>query len=283
MTNSPKTYPKVIDKLQLYFGEPFQIDKLTIYQPTIGNIMRYGENDFYSMLSVFTGNTTTRRVALWEMGIDWCKITDFELFMSLVTGLTPDKTNILFGDLNFTLFKPYKVKELETDEKTQEQKEVERPILYDETTDITIDAGLYEYMALYLRTMFQSFPKKEIARDKDTKQSLIDEDKRKLKDARVLGHDPDASSLLPLISACLNHPGFKYKKAELVDVGIFEFMDAVGRLRIYESTTALLKGMYSGFVDTKGINKEEFDFMREIKADTGRSKPKKSKISGGKL
>ena len=71
MISSPKTYPTVIDTLKLYFGEPFQIDKITIDQPTIGNIMRYGENDFYSMLSVFTGNTTSRRLALWEMGIDW--------------------------------------------------------------------------------------------------------------------------------------------------------------------------------------------------------------------
>ena len=72
------------------------------------------------------------------------------------------------------------------------------------------------------------------------------------------------STLLPLISACLNHPGFKYKKNDFREVGIVEFMDSVQRLQIYESSTALMKGMYSGFLDTSKIDKEELNFMRDI-------------------
>jgi len=41
-------------------------------------------------------------------------------------------------------------------------------------------------------------------------------------------------------------------------------MDSVQRLQIYESSTALMKGMYSGFLDTSKINKEELNFMRDI-------------------
>ena len=41
-------------------------------------------------------------------------------------------------------------------------------------------------------------------------------------------------------------------------------MDSVKRLQVYESSTALLKGVFSGFVDTSKIDKEEFDFMRQI-------------------
>ena len=48
------------------------------------------------------------------------------------------------------------------------------------------------------------------------------------------------------------------------EVGIVEFMDSVQRLQIYESSTALMKGMYSGFLDTSKINKEELNFMRDI-------------------
>ena len=69
--------------------------------------------------------------------------------------------------------------------------------------------------------------------------------------------------LLPMISFCLNHPGFKYKKEELKNMGIVEFNDSVQRLLIYESTGALMKGVCSGFVDTSNINREEFNFMRD--------------------
>ena len=41
-------------------------------------------------------------------------------------------------------------------------------------------------------------------------------------------------------------------------------MDSVQRLQIYESTHALMGGMYSGFCDVKSISKEQFNFMREI-------------------
>lgn len=278
---STTTYPNTIDKLKLYFGKPFQInDNIIIRQPTLGQIMDYGELEFYSMLSVFTGNTTSRRLQLWDAGIDWCKISDFELFASLVPGLAQAQTEILFGDLDFTKFKPYQIQQPK-EEKEDEEVEEEKPrlILFDSDNNIEIDEPLYDYIALYLRTMFQSFPKREFAKGKNTKLSLIEEERQKLKDAQVLGKSPSDSTLLPIISACVNHPGFKYKKTELIEVGIYEFMDSVARLQVYESTTALLKGMYSGFVDTKGISSEEFNFMREINVENQKKQVKKPAVS----
>ena len=72
------------------------------------------------------------------------------------------------------------------------------------------------------------------------------------------------STLLPLVSSCVNHPGFKYKLEDLKDMDIVQFMDSVQRLQIYESTTALMKGMYSGMIDTKGLDKDALNFMRDI-------------------
>ena len=101
----------------------------------------------------------------------------------------------------------------------------------------------------------------EKAKGKYTKQAIIDEEQMNY-DRRK--NEKYQSTLLPLISSCLNHPGFKYTKKELPDVGIVEFMDSVQRLQIYESSRALLAGSYSGFVDTSKIDKSQFDFMRDI-------------------
>lgn len=76
--------------------------------------------------------------------------------------------------------------------------------------------------------------------------------------------DNSESNLLPIISALTNHPGFKYKLEELKQVKIYQFYDAVQRLQIYEQTHALMGGSYSGFCDTSKIDKEQFNFMREI-------------------
>ena len=47
-------------------------------------------------------------------------------------------------------------------------------------------------------------------------------------------------------------------------MGIYEFYDSVARLNTYESTTAVLKGMYSGFVDSSKFKSDDFNFMREL-------------------
>lgn len=41
-------------------------------------------------------------------------------------------------------------------------------------------------------------------------------------------------------------------------------MDSVNRLQVYENSTALLKGMYSGFIDTKQIDKKELNWMKDL-------------------
>ena len=41
-------------------------------------------------------------------------------------------------------------------------------------------------------------------------------------------------------------------------------MDSVQRIRIFENSTATLKGMMSGFVDGSKIKPEQYDFMKEI-------------------
>jgi hypothetical protein len=244
-----------VDKLQLYFGEPFQIsDKIIIRQPTIGQIMEYGEKKFYSMLNVFISNPTSYRLMLWDIGIDWNKISDYKLFSMLIKSLKQEDTSILFGDLNFQLFDMYE-KQINEDE--------QYITLYNKEQDVEINETTYKHIALYLRTMFNIFPKVEKAKGKGTKEAIIDEDRM---NANLRKDEQYQSMLLPLISSCLNHPGTNYTKKQLKDeVGIFEFMDCVQRLQIYESTVALMHGMYSGMVDTSGINKEEFNFMRDIK------------------
>lgn len=244
-----------IDKMQLYLGEPYVLnDKITILQPTVGDIIRHGEQQCYSVVHIFTANTTSYRLILWDMGIDWCKISDFELFQFTISTLDSEMTKFLFGDLDFSKLRPYQ----------QEKEGKTEIVLYDPEQDLLIDEDTYNKLSWYIRNVFNIFPKEEFAKGKNTKQAIIDEDRlnyERHKDEKY------QSILLPLISSCLNHPGFKYSKKELIDVGIVEFMDSVQRLQIYESSTALLKGAYSGFMDTSKIKADQFNFMRNIDFD----------------
>ena len=257
-----------ISLLQLYFGDPYQVsDKIIIYQPTIGGILEYdkqfGESEFWSMLNVFIGNTTSYRLLLWDMGIDWNEISDFQLFSLLIKTLKVENTEILFGDLDLSSFDAY-MKQIPNKEKSDNKEESEpkqEMILWNPELDIEITEDIYNNIVLYIRTMFNMFPKVEKAKGKTTKKWIIEEDRMNY---NLHKNESSTSMFLPLISSCLNHSGFKYKKKELKNVGIYEFMDSVQRLQIYEQSTALLKGAYSGFMDSSKIPAEQFNFMREI-------------------
>lgn len=247
-----------INYLKLYWGDPCEINNsLILYQPTIGDIIELDEQAFYGTVGYFTTNPTEYRVSLWEHGIDWNKLSDYELFAINVKLINQEYSKYLFKDIDFSLF------EIVPRENVEEGKC--NFSLYNKEQQIEINEETYELLALYIRTMFNMFPKVEKAKGKTTKQWIIEEERQKQElEKAEKAKQGTQSILLPLVSACLNHPGFKYTKPELKNVGIVEFMDSVQRLQVYESTTALLRGMYSGMVNTKEINKEEFNFMRDI-------------------
>ena len=247
------------DPLKAYFMEPYSIptagNEITISQPTIGDIIDFGEREFFLMLKPFTDNPTSYRLFLWDAGLDWNKMSDYELFCALISGVHPQDSSLIFGDLDFTKFKLYNVP-------IKGEAEQYKQVLMNIDQGVVIDEETYKTIAEYLRWMFNIYPKVEKAKGKNTKLWIIDEERQKYEKEK--NNPNNDSMLLPLISGCLNHPGFKYKRSELREVGIVEFMDSVRRLRVYEEVRALTNGRYSGMIDTSKIKDEAFDFMRDL-------------------
>lgn len=241
-----------IDELSVYFGEPFSInDKITIYQPTLGDIVEFGERKYYSMVHTLTCIPADMMSQLADMGIDYMEISDFDLFMLLTRGMTKENTYLLFGDLDLSTFEPY-VNQLNGE-----------TVLYHEETDTIIDKLIHMKIVEYIRKI-HNIPKPKSRRhaaNKTTKKILIEQDRQRLQKAQT---EPYKSQLKELISAMMRYPGFKYKKNELKECGLYEFMDTVQGAQIYVSTTSLLSGMYSGMIDTSKINKKEFNWMRGL-------------------
>ena len=244
------------DPLKMYFREDYEIAGIRIVQPTIGDILNLGESKFYSSLSPFLYNSTSIRVMLWDLPqrIDWCKVSDIEVFNLLKNIPNADYSAIQL------LFPDYRIENMILIPIPIPNSEETELILYDKENNFILKESEYMEIAEYVRTLLNVHPKVEKAKGKITKQWMIDEDRMNA----AQKENKSTSTLLPLISACINHPGFKYKLQELRDVGIYEFMDSVQRLQIYESTHALMGGMYSGFCDVKSISKEQVNFMREI-------------------
>ena len=44
-----------LDALSLYFGDPYVLnDYITVFQPTIGELAKYGERKYFSMIHTLT-------------------------------------------------------------------------------------------------------------------------------------------------------------------------------------------------------------------------------------
>jgi len=250
-----------INLLELFFCEPHTIPHevglpITIYQPTIYDFIKYGEDDVSGLIMPFISNSTTYRLQLWKNGVDWNKVSDYEMFLSLFTEEYANAfsgcSHILFGDLDIGKFEPI----------VDTQGDEPRAALYNFEQKAFIDEKVYKHIAAYVQAMFNAKPKVEFAKGKSNKLDCIFEDEQKLKHQKK---DKNTSNMLDMISFCLNHPGFKYKKNELKEVGIFEFMNSVQRLNVYEGTKALVNGVYSNpFLDSSKLDKNELNFMRSL-------------------
>lgn len=257
------------DELKIFYEYDYSpVDKIKIRQPKIQEIIDYGDNKFYSMLNSICGNPTMFRLQLWNVGINWNDISDFDFFSMMIKNFTPKDTSILFGDLNLSWFERFHDNESDSSVLIYvPHDEDDEPINIfelDKEELIKIDEIVYIKFVEYLRFMFNINPKVEHAKNKITAEAIIWEEEENLKIEQKKHKDDKVkkSALLPMISFALNHPGFKYKKSELKDVGIFEFMNSVKSLQSYEATRALLTGTYSGMVDTSKIPKEEFNFIK---------------------
>ena len=237
-----------VDSLFIYFGDDYVInDYIKIHQPTIGEVADYGEAKYFSMVHSLCAIPSDMKAILWDMGLDWCEVEDFDLFLMLSQTLTQDKTEILFGELDFSKMKPFR------------NKQNDEIVLADKETGVIIDKLIYTRIVTYLRKLHNITPKVEKTKSKTVKKWLIEEDRKKMETSK---NKPFRSYLLPLISAIKVKQG--YTRDYVRNMGLFEFFDDVSRAQIIDHANHLLNGAYCGMADLKGVNKNEFNWMREL-------------------
>lgn len=256
----------------MYFGYPYTVDlqgvagKITLKIPTMGNLVLFGEKRFFSNLNLFITNTSTYKVMLWDLGIDWNDMSDYDLFLMLFkTGIDQEACDMLFEtevngesrQLNWSKFELLG-KNIKNEDGTTNQ----IPVLYNAEDDIEINEDVYQHIHQYLQEVFDIHPEEKYTKDPMLKKWWVDAEKRK--NARDEKKPMKETSIQSVISACINHPGFKYNLEQLKEVGVCQFYDSVRRLQVYQQTTACLSGMYGGMIDGSKIDPNDYNFMKEI-------------------
>lgn len=249
----------MVDKLLLYLGKDLEINQdITIHQPSILDIAQFGEKKYFSTVYTICSIPSDFKSELWDLGLNYGKVSDFECFVLITRNISADDTKLLLGDeISFKDMVP--VKDPDTGE----------IVLLDADREIIINEEIYTSMIEQIRCMHDIVPKRERAANKETLELLIREDrtkKEKKNDSKT------ESILLPLISSMVNSPGFKYDINTLQNLGVFSFFDSVRRIQAINTANSISQGMYSGMVDISKnpALKNELNWLRDLSNENRR-------------
>jgi hypothetical protein len=283
------------DKLALYRGQDYKInDNIVIHQPTLGEICDFGEKKYYSIIQTLTAIPSDMKSQLDDIGIDYEEISDFELFILLIKTLDINDTKIIFGDLDLSKFDLYtdksndetvlaqniiKEKEIDYVEIINKKLNIIQKIIYKllklptseeihktkveyKEVTVVIDRFIYQIISDYLCETHGFKKKIEHAGNEFTKRYLIQESRDKLQENKNYKFE---SMLYPLISSMINCEGFKYSHEQVWNMKINAFMDSVQRIQKIKNVGYTMQGIYGGNIDSTKINKNELNWLGELK------------------
>lgn len=272
-----------IDDLKIYRGKDIRItDKIIVTQPTIDQIIEFGEKEYFQTVHYLTGVGADFKWQLWDyFGIDYTQIDDYELFKKLIwkslsskkyiyKELTENRDKyeeelkkITEEDLAAMLVNPLSLVLKDIDLADFEEYESDKnheTILYDKEHDITIDRFIYAQIVDAVRKIHGFKRNNQIPANEITKMDLIDDARD---EAIVASKKPYKSILKPLISALVVKTG-QLGSDSIWNTKINMFFDSIKRISKIQDAELLLQGAYSGFASLKGVDKTRLEWAGDI-------------------
>lgn len=234
---------------KLYRGDDFEIGKIKIKQPTINEIIDFGEDKYWGLLYAFISTTFDMVAQLNMVGIDFTEITNYELFLMLSRNCKLEDTQMFFGE------------ELDFTKSVIVQRHEEVVLIF--PNGIEINQYTYKVISDYLRKV-HNIPKPKYTKiaNEFTKQKTIEVEMYKYQKT-LRQKNKATSSLVPLISSLV--VALHMNKQLIMNMKIYEFFEIVKRVSAKESADNLYHGLYAGTISADSLNKKDLNWMRELK------------------
>ncbi len=273
-----------VDDLKIYRGSDIRItDKIIVTQPTIDQIIEFGEKRYFQTVHCLTGVGADFKWQLWDYfnQLDYTTVDDFELFKLMIYKSLSSKKKIYKElkehpeqyidytskmteeDWEELLFNPISlvIKDIDfADFEEYESDKSQETILYDKEHDITIDRFVYAQIVDAIRKIHGFKRNNEIPANEITKMDLIDDARD---EAMMASQKPYKSVLKPLISALAVKTG-QLGSESIWNTKINMFFDSIKRINKIQDAELLLQGAYSGFASLKGVDKTRLDWAGDI-------------------
>lgn len=235
----------MLDELKYSIGEEnYKVNQyITIYNPYVYEIRDFGEDQYFNTLNAFTRKPYDIAVDLFDAGIDYQSISDWDLFFSTITQVPVELTCILFGKIDFTEFVPCINKENKM-----------KCLVNKNDENFCIDEAIYRKIVTYLRYIHFISEKVEYdVGNSMAKKFLIDRMRRKrqklMKDLES-GKIKKQSQLSCMIKYCVNSSNFKYDYSNVMNIKLNLLYESYYYLIYNNERENVMSGIYHGTIDT---------------------------------
>lgn len=220
-------------------------DFIEVKIPTVEQILQ-NEDQYYGIVSSLVATPFDMMVQLDDIGIDFTKIDDYELFLITFQTIRSQDVSLIFGDLDLSEF------ELAVNEENQ------TVVLLNKKTGAVIDKAIAYQIAQALRKIHHLERNKKKAGNDEARKFLLERARAKLKRQRRKEH---SSQLEPLIIAMVNTEQYKYNYEETRALSIFQFNESVVQIVKKVDYMNKMHGVYSGTVSVKDLKKDDLNWL----------------------
>lgn len=217
---------------------------ITIKIPTVGEILENHE-EYYETVSVLISTPYSMMVQLDDVGIDFTKISDWDLFCMLFPEIQKKDTSKIFIDLNLNDF-DFAMK--------NDSGEI---ILYNEKNGAVIDRSVYRNISNYISKMLNLERENKVPGNEAAKKYMIERARIKQKRMMRKQNNSELSNLEKYIISLVNTAEFPYDYETVLNITIYQFYASMRQIVKKINYDNTMIGCYAGTIDMKELNMDE--------------------------
>lgn len=223
-------------------------ENISVCIPSVGEILDDEEN-FFEIVSTVVATPYDMMVPLDDAGIDFTKLTDFDLFMLMVGNLQNRDVSLLFGDLSFDSFAP------------AINKETKEMVLVDMERDIVIDRVIHRDIANMVRKILSLERNEKKAGNEEARKYMIERARIKQK-RRAKKTDKYKSQVEDIIISLVNAEEFPYNYQTVRDITIYQLYSSLNQISHTIHFDNTMIGYYAGTVKIEDLKPEDRTWLR---------------------
>lgn len=220
-------------------------EHIAVTIPTVGQIWD-NEAEYYGLVTAVIATPFDYMVQLDDIGIDFSKVSPFELFLLLFNGIKSTDTSLVFGELDLSRFQ------------TAVNEQNGNIVLVDQENGAVIDRGIHDQIRRVLRQINHLESSDKRPGNEAARKYMID--RARVKQRRA-ARKPHKSQLEDLIVALVNTEQFKYGYEGTRDLTVYQFYASVYQIIKKIHYDQVMSGYYAGTIPSKELDKAQLNWL----------------------